>query len=170
MGYITKFDGKITVEPPLNAAEVEYLRRFANSRRVDREDGPYCAPDDGQFGQSNAGGVKNHNMPPAGQPGLWCNWEPTEDGTAIQDSDLEASAYNPEEWMQYLIDHFLKPGAVAYRTSDPQFNEFTFDHVLNGTIDAEGEEPGDIWRLKVRDNVVTRQEAVVSYEDDEDES
>lgn len=162
MGYITKFKGQINVEPPLNAAEVAYLRKFSDSRRMDREQGPYFV------GHDSEGGIKDRNRPPAGQPGLWCLWEPTEDGTAIKDGGHDVSFYDPEEWMQYLIDHFLKPGALASATSDPQFNQFTFDHVLNGTIDATGEEPGDIWRLKVQDNVVTRQEAVISYGDEDE--
>jgi hypothetical protein len=55
--------------------------------------------------------------------------------------------------MRYLIDHFLKPGATAQ--GHPGFEHFTFDHVLNGVIDAAGEEEGDEWQLIVQDNTVT---------------
>ena len=53
--------------------------------------------------------------------------------------------YNSEEWMTYLIDLFLKPGAViATELANPvpgrhysaEFWHFTFDHELNGVIDA----------------------------------
>jgi hypothetical protein len=43
--------------------------------------------------------------------------------------------------MSYIIEHFLKPNAHASSTGDPQFAGFTFDHVCNGTIEAQGEDP-----------------------------
>ncbi|MGW2256212.1 hypothetical protein ACWCXH_39700, partial [Kitasatospora sp. NPDC001660] len=52
-----------------------------------------------------------------------------------------------------LIDHFLKPAASAQ--GHPGFEHFTFDHVLNGVIDAVGEEEGDEWQPIVQDNTVT---------------
>jgi hypothetical protein len=55
--------------------------------------------------------------------------------------------------MQYLIDHFLKPGGHAL--GEPGFADFTFDHVVNGTIDAQGEDPDDTWQLAVIDNVAS---------------
>ena len=36
--------------------------------------------------------------------------------------------------MTYLIDHFLKPGALASRSADDRFAGFTFDHVLDGMV------------------------------------
>lgn len=46
-----------------------------------------------------------------GQPGLRCQWEPTEDGTAIKWNG-EEKFYKSPEWMTYLIDTFLKPAAA----------------------------------------------------------
>lgn len=63
--------------------------------------------------------------------------------------------------MAYLVDHFLAPGAAASRASADvaaYFVEFTFAHVLNGEIDAQGEEYDDHWRLIVRDNVVSTED------------
>ena len=34
------------------------------------------------FGDDGASSVTDHNRPPEGQPGLWCQWVPNEDGTA----------------------------------------------------------------------------------------
>jgi hypothetical protein len=87
---------------------------------------------------------------------------PTEDGSAIAWDEVE-KFYDAERWMAYLIDTFLKPGAtLARELSDPvpdwvypeEFAHFTFDHVINGTIEADGEEFEDRWRLEVHDNVV----------------
>lgn len=153
MGYTTDFEGTITVEPPLNPAEIAYLRKFAGTRRMDRANGPYYTGGTGYAGQGRDEDVRNYNAPPAGQPGLWCQWVPTDDGTGIE-WDQGEKFYEAEAWMRYLIDHFLKDGAEAQ--GQPGFESFLFGHVLNGTITAQGEDPGDRWDLVVTDNVVSR--------------
>jgi hypothetical protein len=108
MGYTTEFDGSVSISPPLNAHEIAYLRKFATSRRMDGARGPYFVDGSGPFGQGHDDDIRDFNKPPGGQPGLWCRWEPTKDGTAITWSGVE-KFYNSEEWMTYLIDLFLKP-------------------------------------------------------------
>jgi len=154
MGYTTEFTGSVTVEPPLNAAEIAYLTTFSETRRMHRTEGPYFVGDGPGFGGNR---VLDPDKPPAGQPGLWCNWIPTEDGTQIEWDEGEKFYYS-EEWMRYLIDHFLKFGAFASFASDPQFKDFTFDHVVNGRIQAQGEEEDDTWVLVVKDNIVSRED------------
>ena len=144
MGYQTDFTGHVTVTPALNQAEAAFLHAFADSRRMDREAGPYGCGDDG---------VRNYNLPPAGQPGLWCDWAPTDDNAGLEWNGME-KFYESEEWMRYLIDHFLRPGGEAQ--GQPGFDQFTFDHVVSGTIDAQGEDPSDRWQLRVVDNIVVR--------------
>lgn len=147
MGYTTDFYGHFTVDPPLNQAEVHYLTKFARTRRMRTTHGPYYVDAPGFMGQDpDPDTVLSYNAPPQGQPGLWCQWEPTEDGTAIV-WDGREKFYNAPEWLKYLIDHFLKPGAEASRTSDPQFDDFTFDHIVNGEVSAQGEDPDDHWAL-----------------------
>jgi hypothetical protein len=162
MGYTTDFTGHVTVTPPLNADEIAYLRRFADTRRMLRENGPYYTGT-GYAGQDHEPDIIDYNRPPEGQPGLWCKWEPADDGTAIRWNGGE-KFYDPVERMRYLIDTFLKPGAglktelgepTAGRTYPEEFRHFMFDHLLNGTIEAQGEEPDDHWFLVVEDNEVT---------------
>lgn len=144
MGYTTSFEGQVAVEPPLNPTEIAYLRDFAESRRHRRPEGPYSTRD-------CAWDADGYNRPPEGQPSLWCNWEPTSDGAGIQWNGAE-KFYNAAEWMTYLVDHFLKPGAHAQ--GQPGFEAFTFDHTVTGLIKAQGEEPADSWELIVVDNEV----------------
>lgn len=66
-----------------------------------------------------------------------CKWAPTEDGTAIAWNGNE-KFYYADLWLAYLVDTFLAPRG----------------HVVNGVIEADGEEPDDLWRIEVRDNVV----------------
>jgi hypothetical protein len=155
MGYTTTFTGRIAVAPPLNAHEIDYLRKFAATRRTDRDRGPYYVDGTGCAGQGRDADIRDYNRPPAGQPSLWCKWEPTADGLAIEWNGQE-KFYGPSEWMAYLVDHFLRPGARAH--GNPGFEDFTFDHLLNGVLDAQGEEPWDTWQLTVRDNEVSASE------------
>lgn len=175
MGYQTEFAGQIDIQPVLNVFEMNYLRRFADSRRMTRENGPYFVDGLGMAGQGDGPDkVLNHNMPPQGQPGLWCKWEPNSVGSALEWNGAE-KFYDGAEWMKYLIDHFLKPDAEAKRVLEVKptehqardFEHFTFDHILNGEIKAEGEESGDIWKLIVVENKVMTAKAAFAWADPE---
>jgi hypothetical protein len=96
----------------------------------------------------------HHNTPFPSQPSLWCNFEPTEDGKLLVWNESEKTQ-EAKRWIEYLIDHFLKPNAHASKVNDPQFKEFTFDHVCNGKLLAQGEDITDRWKLVVVDNTVT---------------
>ncbi|MUN41456.1 hypothetical protein [Actinomadura litoris] len=164
MGYDTDFTGKIQIEPPLNPSEISYLRRFSDSRRMHRDTGPYYLGN--RRPEENDTGVVDPNSPPPEQPGLWCDWVPTPDGTAIEWNRME-KFYYATEWMEYLINAFLSEGAdvqaelkapIVGRFYPPEFAEFTFDHVLSGTVEAQGDDPDDRWDLVVSDNEVQRVE------------
>lgn len=166
MGYTTDFEGSVTVTPPLNPYEISYLKKFAESRRMYRQHGPYFIGG-GFFGQDHEADIIDYNSPPPEQHSLWFHWVPDEYGTAIE-WDGGEKFHNANEWMTYLIDTFLKPGAaVASELANPvpgrvyaeEFEHFTFDHVLNGVIEAQGEDADDRWRLVVTANTVTVQKA-----------
>lgn len=150
MGYHTEFWGSVTVDPPLNDAEIAYLTAFSETRRMDRREGPYFVGGSGEFGQGRDSDIIDYNRPPRGQPGLWCQWVPTSGGTEIE-WDGGEKFYDSVEWMEYLIEHFLKPGALAK-------NELPFlqaNHTVNGEIHAQGGESSDRWKLVVKDNRVS---------------
>lgn len=161
MGYTTEFDGRVEVVPPLSAEEIAFLRKFSTTRRMKCEQGPYYVDRGGDFGQAHGADVLDDNNPPEGQPGLWCHWTPTDDGTAIE-WDGGEKFYYAVEWMQYLLDHFIGRDPLANQ-HDPAVFTFLVGHVCNGAINASGEESGDLWRLLVTDNEVTRQDAVITY-------
>lgn len=149
MGYTTEFEGSISVSPPLSPAEQDFLKLFADTRHMKRAEGPYFA--DGKFGHGqndyNKSIVYDYNEPDPIHPGLWCHWVSNEDGTAIE-WDGGEKFYHSEEWMRFLIDHFLKPDHIADLS-------FLQGHTLNGKILAQGEEITDRWKLIVEDNVVS---------------
>jgi len=161
VGYNTDFSGKINVVPPLNEFEISFIKEFSKTRHQGYVGGPYVVTD---FVHLTGGEVPGaQNTPPKGQPGLWCDWVSTDDGTAIE-WDGGEKFYDSAAWMTYLIDTFLSDGCTLMREMasgmDPdrfypdEFEAFTFDHVLNGVIEAQGEETSDHWWLLVKDNVV----------------
>lgn len=177
MGYSTTFTGHVTVTPPLNPHEVAYLKRFGGTRRMKRSNGPYyCGT--GWWGQDHEPDIIDYSKAPDDQPGLWCQWLPSDDGARIE-WDGGEKFYYAVDWMTYVIDTFLKPGArldaqlrdgTAERAGwvlPDEFRHFTFDHVVDGVIHAEGEEDGDVWVLAVDANLVDID--IVDDEDDEDE-
>ena len=129
MGYTTEFAGYFQVDPVLSEEHASYLLKFADTRRMTRnpalltnmpdstrevvglplgEDGAYFTGGDGPFGQALDASVVDANRPPAGQPGLWCKWAPSDDRSAIEwDGSEKFSNYVP--WLEYLMEHFLKP-------------------------------------------------------------
>lgn len=80
------------------------------------------------------------------QPGLWCQWVLTADGTQLE-WDGGEKFYNYVEWLQYLITNFFEPWGIK----------------LNGQIEWFGEDRGDFGKIVVIDNKVEALKAKVSY-------
>jgi hypothetical protein len=133
MGYTTEFSGRVEVIPPLDKEEIEFLTKFSRTRRMARRKGPYFVDGAGFAGQSHEADVTDYNEPPAGQPSLWCQWIPTEDGAFIQ-WDGGEKFYGSSDWMKYIIEHFLKPDAIGRGEL-----RFLKPHICNGEIEASGE-------------------------------
>jgi len=93
------------------------------------------------YGQRHDASVRDYNNPPDDQPGLWCQWTPTEDGSAIE-WDGGEKFYYYVEWLQYLIDNFLQP----------------WGYTLNGKVKWKGEEKGDRGTITVTNNKVSTNE------------
>lgn len=170
MGYTTDFAGEVEIVPPLNQDEIDFLTDFSQSRRMHRSGGPLFVKGEGWTSRGNPDTVYEHNGPDPDQPGLWCQWVPTEDGTALTWDGVE-KFYNSLEWMTYIVTNLLAPSARPYIDAhleeDERLKSFTCNHVLNGTIDADGEDPDDIWQLIVTNNAVTAAEGKIVYSADD---
>ena len=161
MGYSTDFSGSFSVEPPIDDALADYLERFASSRRMARDPeavkradpdwadhcfhgelGPqaayYVSPGSelDPWSGSKEDSVLDHNRPPEGQPGLWCQWVPNADGGL--EWDQGEKFYNYVEWLSYLIDNFIAPTG----------------RTVSGEVRWRGEEFDDIGTIRGEDNVV----------------
>ena len=157
MGYTTEFKGEFKLDKPLELKHKNYLDDFSRSRRMRRDPelikqvpdpvrelaGLPCLPEyfvanaKVNYGQVHSPDVVEYNYPPYGQPSLWCQWVPTEDGTGIK-WDGSEKFYEYIEWLGYIIDHFLTP----------------WGYVLNGTVSWVGEDSGDTGDIIVANNAV----------------
>ena len=71
---------------------------------------------------------------------------PTADGKAIE-WDYGEKFYDYIEWLGWIIEKLLKPA----------------DLILNGEVEWNGEEPSDVGKIIVKDNVVTVKEGRIVY-------
>lgn len=144
MGYTTDFYGRFELNKPLDEGMFVFLDQFNNSRRVKWKDLDPAYGTDGEF--YTEGGMNpdhddkrivDYNRPPSSQPGLWCQWRPSDDAKGIE-WDGNEKFYHYEEWLVYLIHKILIPNG----------------YVLNGEVSFQGEDNDDSGRLIVEDNVV----------------
>jgi hypothetical protein len=134
MGYSTDFEGAFEITPPLSDVLAAEMKAFAREDHRDPETG----------------------RDPKDMPGIWCQWVPEQSRYEGRDEmpwdslvwDGGEKFYEYDQWLVYLIDHFLKPNG----------------HTLNGDVTWSGEESGDLGMLSVRDNVLTVKNAKVTYE------
>lgn len=159
MGYTTNFSGEFSIKPPLSPEQVAYLQAFSQTRRMKRDatkteqrpdplreavklpvgrDGEFFVGAGGEFGQESSSDILEYNNPPAGQPGLWCQWAVSDDGTKLFWDEGE-KFYHYDDWLQYMIDMFFKP----------------WGRTLDGDVYWDGEDLDDRGLLQVRDNVLT---------------
>ncbi len=139
MGYTTEFKGRFNLNRTLDPQDWVFLNRLSESRRVARTTDPKFGVE-GEFyveGEDDAT-IIDYNRPPMPQPGLWCNWVPTEDGTGIEWNGAE-KFYAYVEWLQYIVKNFLAPKG----------------YVLSGTVEFQGEGIGDHGFIVAKANVVT---------------
>ena len=145
MGYTTDFNGQFLLNKPLSHDLKDYLDAFNESRRVSRRLSEAFGIE-GEFyvGDDRDDDIIDYNRPPKTQPGLWCQWRPNDDGTAIE-WDGGEKFYNYVEWLEYIIKNFLAPK----------------DYVLNGAVNWQGESLDDMGIINVKDNVISIKQLTV---------
>lgn len=164
MGYTTDFFGELEISPPIKQEHADYINKFNDTRRMKRNEFVATYLDDpvrqaaglpvgeqGCFfvggidykGQGRDASVIEDSYPPAGQPGLWCQWR-IEEGHLVWDGGEKFYYY--EEWLEYLIANFFGP----------------WGYTLNGSIDWYGEDSDDRGVIFVKDNMVESVGAVIT--------
>lgn len=149
MGYTTEFEGQIKITPPLSTEERGFLLKFSETRRMNRKNGPYFVNGGGDMGQARDADIIDYNLPPTGQPSLWCGWMPDKEGKHLIWNGVE-KFYEADEWMKYLMHYFTGSNPKAKSVLP-----FLTGHICNGEILAQGEDIKDRWKLIVKDNKVS---------------
>lgn len=161
MGYSTDFVGTLKTDKPLTLVHATYLRHFSASRRMKRDvvkstllpdphrisvglpsgvEACFFVGDDlSGCGHRQDASIVDHNKPPKGQPGSWCDWTVNDQGELEWNGSEKFSCYI--QWLQYLIDNFYEP----------------WGYKLNGSINWQGEDDNDAGTITVVNNVVTTQ-------------
>jgi hypothetical protein len=153
MGYTTEFAGRFSLSPALSPEQVAYLKAFSDTRRMRRDpektalrsdpvryavglpvggEGEFFVGESGFMGQERSDDVIDYNAPPRMQPGLWCQWVPTDDRAGLEWNGVEKFYYYTE-WLNYLIANFLALWGVS----------------ISGHVLYQGEEVGDCGRIEI---------------------
>lgn len=175
-----KYTGALTIEPPLNKDEVKALSAFFLSRRILTQGGPLdCRQLPGYHAD-----VIDIAAQPEGQPGEWCDLAVYDDGATLGWSGSDHTGRDLHEWIIYLINYLIKPGAeydirerdfdLSQMSDDNLLRGFTFDHQVDGEITGTAVEADGVWRITVKENVVSREDvhldlASTAVEDDPEE-
>lgn len=162
MGYSTTFDGFFAITPALTPDQVHYLQRFRETRRYCRvpdialrlpdpararvglpigDEGGYFVGGRGFRGQDDDPSTLDYNCPPRGQPGLWCQWTVTSDGTQLV-WDKGEKFYDYREWLTYLLEHFFRPWGRS----------------VSGTVRYAGAQLGDVGDIVLQNNVLSERD------------
>ena len=119
MSYDRTFEGRFTLDRRLTDDLQQTLADLNEEEHIPGEDGK----------PSQEGGH--------GYPCHYCQWVPTDDGMAIQ-WDGNEKFYCAVEWLNYIIDRYLKPAG----------------HRLNGAVRWDGSNIDDHGVIYVKDNHV----------------
>lgn len=161
MGHGTNFLGHLDITPPLNDAEADWLRAFAEIDRRHYRDPYDVAMNPRVVEQEDAHAARWTDdstpdpfaslSPRDGTPYPHLPWVPCGLGCCLRWNGAEKSRM-ALEWLEYLTDHFLRPGAHAQTSGKPEFAHFTFDHEVNGTLACERDDTDELYLIRARDN------------------
>src|SRR3954447_5570617 len=127
MAYSTHYLGHIKVTPPLNDVEHQYLTAFAETPHVREDPGPYAVADNPRAPRPvGPDGYRVLNQRDD-TPDVMCSWVPSCHGGCLVINGDHGEHRHAAEWLQWLVDHFLRPGAKAAASGVEEFDGFTFD-------------------------------------------
>ena len=98
---------------------------------MDRTAGPYAVADTGFRGPD----VKDYNRPPQGQPGLWCDWTPTDDGSAIRWNGTEKFRKENPKTYKAFVDALAE--AARFASDKPEQSADIFLRTNNSKLDRD---------------------------------
>jgi hypothetical protein len=143
--------GHLDIVPPLNTAEQQYLRAYAETTtRVDND--PYHVDDHPPLARHRTFDTEgDEDYVVSGRDEM--SWAPDFSGESLHTRDQDGIR-RPLECLQHLLDHFLTPHAAQHHVDDERFKEFTFDHELLGAVALESDFTGQLTLVMIKDGQV----------------
>ncbi|MBR7744374.1 hypothetical protein KC207_13855 [Phycicoccus sp. BSK3Z-2] len=153
MGWSTSYLGYLTVSPPLNAAELEWLSGFADWCGLPDVD-PFHLPMNPRASLRSAFSRSGGAIPsPTGISRDVGDWRFCLDGDCLSWHRTEKSNDAPSA-LRFLVETYLGPDATARGCGIPDFSAFTFDHRLDGLLAAQREDTDELFLIRVVDSDV----------------
>jgi hypothetical protein len=158
MAYSTHYLGHIRVRPALNEAEFAYLTAFGETAHVVEDPHRYHVSDNPR--------APLPVTPDRGYrilerrddlPDVMCPWVPACGGECLAIGRDDGQQRDAAKWLQFLLDHFLRPGAEATRSDLDEFAEFTFDHTLGAVVAAHRSDTGRLWLIRPEGDEITEE-------------
>lgn len=146
MGYSTSFTGAFLSDRPFDEDTYQLLRGIGTTRRMKRAgldtrygiDGEFFYnPHSDCYGQERDPSIVDYNAPPSTQPGLWCQWVPSDDRQSLM-WDGQEKFYAYIAWVKYLIEKIIIPRG----------------YTLTGHVYWQGQDTDDFGTIAVNDNMV----------------
>lgn len=162
------YEMDLIIEPALSKEVVDYIQHFSRTRKMvldldylDKHYDPKKYGFKGSFGRKgeyfvNLGDsslkdncmnhplVINVNNDPEIHPNVWCDFFVSSDGSRLKWREIESTDHC-EEWMNYLINHFIAPSGSF----------------VNGKICVQGEFASDYYEIHIENNIVTREDVEI---------
>ncbi|KRC92573.1 hypothetical protein ASE25_04400 [Terrabacter sp. Root85] len=161
MGYSTHYLGRLDIRPRLREPEIEWLRAYAEL--IDPREHGYDVPLNPRAERAERARGSGRGVAPLSDPEIltpWgmCDWVPCVEGCCLHWREVEKSNH-AVPWLEHLVGHFLGPDGLA-RGARADFEDFTFDHVVNGVIAAERGDTRELYLIRAVDNVITTETLV----------
>lgn len=153
MGYDTEYVGYLTIAPPLNSTEVEWLSGFADWGAAMNGD-PFHLPMNPRAAVARAFQERRWAMASAATvPAGVRDWRVDTDGDRISWRRSERSN-DAVRTLRFLVEYYLGPEALAKSCGSRDFADFTFDHRLDGIIAASRDDADELFLITVVENAI----------------
>ncbi|CAM6003868.1 unnamed protein product [Sphagnum balticum] len=166
---IIDFEGRFSLNKKLDIDTQDFLTRLNETRRMKRKstiggvyygvDGEFYVHGEGFAGQYDEESVVDYNRPPSTQPGLWCQWRPSDDGMHIQ-WDGGEKFYNYVEWIKSYKRSIYK---MVSTTENPTEGMFEFQSLGNQVVDAFRNAGNEGTNMKYSVNVRIKNPGIAKY-------
>ena len=152
MEHHTTYLGQLRLDPPLSDAELDWLRSFAEwggGPTGDPFDVPMNPRAELADGAGWGGYPDGRDRPRTGIPGGVRDWVPCDQGCHLMWRPAPCSN-DALLALRFLVDHYLGPRALA-RGRGPVFDDFTFDHRVDGVLAGHRDDTEELFLLRAED-------------------